>query len=163
MSNIISPLRSFSDVVASSERMFSDQLLGKLFDSPSDGAIYKLVKCVNGDIAAAGECAQIDVSEGSNYEVEQAVAASVGFCGVALAAITSSSYGFLQVAGAAEICHSATLASAGKLVVVGATAGYVTNADLTTASHGARIVGLAIDDGAASATAYTVVLRPGLI
>jgi hypothetical protein len=161
--NIISPLRSVTDNVASAQRVFGDGLLGKIFhDDASGGKSYRLVKCVNGDVKA-NQLVQIDVSEGNNYSVENCAATGQA-CGVGMAAMASASYGFVQVAGEAELKLSANATAGNLLVPSSSTAGF--GADLAisamTATAAARVCGKVIDSQATAGVAATVALQ-GLI
>ena len=161
--NIIRPLRSITDVVASSERVFGDGLLGKIFfDEASGGKAYKLVKCVNGDVKA-NQLVQIDVSEGNGYSVENC-ATTGSACGVGLATMTSSSYGFVQVQGEAELKLSANATAGNLLVPSSSTAGFGADLAITamTATAAARVIGKVIDTQATAGVAATVLLQ-GLI
>jgi len=155
--NIIRPLRSFTDVVASSERVFGDGLLGKVFfDDASGGKAYKLVKAVNGDVVA-NKLVQIDLSEGNGYSVE--ICDTTGSaCGVGISSITSSAYGFIQVAGECELKMSANATAGNLLVPSSSTAGLGADLAITamTATAAARVIGKVVDSQATAGVAATV-------
>jgi len=159
MNNIVKPLRSATDVLASSERTFGDGLLGKIFHDEDNGKSYKLVYCKNGDVTA-NEPVQLDVSEVNDYTVEAYAAAGMPV-GIAVANMSSATYGFVQVCGKVSIKIS-TSASAGLLVHPSqATAGIclATTHNSITATQSTKVLGVLVSANATAGATRSVILR----
>ena len=155
------PIRSPSTNVASAERGFGRDLVGTLYKDDASDAVFKLAYCLDGD-CTAGRLVGVDVSAVSGTQ-----ALSIEICpangypvGVAKCTFASASFGLVQVSGYnASAVAGVTLPAAGSLIVAAATAGSCALADLTTASHAARVAGVCLTAPAASADAFAMFIK----
>lgn len=165
------PIKSLSTNVVSSERGFARELVGHLFKDDASEAIFKLVYCQDGD-CTAGSVVQVDVtasiafaSSGLGMSTQSAVVvdkcAASGFpCGIAACTFASASFGLIQVSGVNyDVIEGTSRVTVGAPVVAAATAGYAAGADLTTASHAARIIGIAMASASDSAAAMVLFVK----
>lgn len=158
---IHNPLSSFTATTSTAPD--SQGILGRLFDD-DNGAVYRFIKATGG--ALTNKLAvQPDASEGNAYSVESCSAGNPP-CGVAVAAVSTNSYGFVQVGGVATCLTAASggSATANELVSVLGSAGKLQPAAVAaTGNNAANLVSaLGIALAAKTANQSVSVLLKGL-